>query len=132
MPVKDMKKYIELSKVCNSTFGVSSTGKKTSESVMVKPVDDETLSAMFLIVVNYSSEAMWIEMRKRWIEEGIEIISKRLKEIEQEFKTNTGKTIKLNVLESTLADSLELESYSVYKPIKTGFFRLRCNVNVVE
>lgn len=130
MPVKDFKKYIELSKLCNHTFGISSSGKSSTESILLKAVDDEMLSAKFVIIVNYSSEAMWIEMRKRWIEEGLERIAKRLKEVETLYRENTGKKISLKISKPTISDSLELASYSVYKPIKTGFFRLACNIEV--
>lgn len=128
MPVKDFKKFTDLAKLCNHTFGVSSTGKATSQSILVKPVDDNTLSAMFMIIVNYSSEAMWVEMRRRWVEEGLETIEAHLRKLEKEYKEATGTQITLKIVKSTISDSLELASYSVYKPVKTGFFRLKCNV----
>lgn len=131
MPVKDFKKYLELSKLCNHTFGVSSSGKSSTESILLKAVDDEMLSAMFVIIVNYSSEAMWIEMRKRWIEEGLEKIEKRIKEFEKSYRENTGTNISLKISKPSISDSLELASFSVYKPVKTGFFRLACNIEVV-
>lgn len=131
MAVKNFKKFLEISKVCNKTFGVSSDLKSATESVILKAVDDEMLSAMFIVVVNYGSEDMWISIRKRWVEEGLETIEKTLKKVAQEYKDNTGQEIKLEVMKATLADSMELLSYSMYNPKKTGYFRLNCNVKVV-
>lgn len=130
MPVKDFKKFLEISKVCNKTFGAASNGKSSTQSVIVKVIDDEMLSAMFVIVVNYASEGMWRELRKRWIEEGIESIKSTLKDAEEQFKTNTGKSLSLTIMEPTISDSLEMINYSMYNPKKTGYFRLHCNVKV--
>lgn len=130
MAVKDFEKYQALSRVLNKTFGAPSTMKSSTETVTIKVVDDTMLSAMFLIVVNFSSEGMWRELRKRYMEEGLQSIEKTLRKAEEEYNTVTGKTVKCKVMQNTISDSLEFVSYSMYNPKKTAYFRVFCNIEV--
>lgn len=130
MTVKDFKKYQALSRVFNKTFGAPSTMKSSTETVTVKCVDDTMMSAMFLIVVNFSSEGLWRELRKRYMEEAIEKITKTLRQAEEEYETLTGDKVKLKIMQQTVSDSLEFVSYSLYNPKKTAYFRVFCNVEV--
>lgn len=130
MTVKDFQKYQALSRVFNKTFGAPSTLKSSTETVTVKCVDDTMMSAMFLIVVNFSSEGMWRELRKRYMEEGVEKIAATLKKAEEEYETLTGKKVSLKIMQNTISDSLEFVSYSLYNPKKTAYFRVFCNIEV--
>lgn len=130
MTVKDFQKYQALSRVFNKTFGAPSTLKSSTETVTIKCVDDTMMSAMFLIVVNFSSEGMWRELRKRYMEEGVEKITKTLKKAEEEYETLTGKKVTLKIMQNTISDSLEFVSYSLYNPKKTAYFRVFCNIEV--
>lgn len=130
MTVKDFQKYQALSRVFNKTFGAPSTLKSSTETVTVKCVDDTMMSAMFLIVVNFSSEGMWRELRRRYMEEGVEKITATLKKAEEEYETLTGKKVSLKIMQNTISDSLEFVSYSLYNPKKTAYFRVFCNIEV--
>lgn len=130
MTVKDFNKYQAMSRVFNKTFGAPSTMKSSTETVTIKVVDDTMLSAMFLIVVNFSSEGMWRELRKRYMEEALERFEKTLEKASEEYETLTGKPLKWKLMQNTVSDSLEFVSYSMYNPKKTAYFRVFCNLEV--
>lgn len=130
MTVKDFKKYQALSRVFNKTFGATSELKSSTETVTIKCVDDTMLSAMFLIIVSFSSEGMWREMRKRYLEEGVEKIAKTLKNAEEEYETLTGNKVTMKIMQNTVSDGLEFVNYSIYNPKRTAYFRVFCNIEV--
>lgn len=130
MTVKDYDKYLALSRVFNKTFGAASAFKSSTETVTLKVVDDEMASAMFLIIVNFSSEGMWRELRKRWLEEGLELIQETFKKAEEEYKELTGKTVKFEIMKHTISDGLELINYSLYNPKRSGYFKVFLNAKI--
>jgi ABC-type lipoprotein release transport system permease subunit len=130
MTVKDFKKYQALSRCFNKTFGAPSALKSSTETVTVKMVDDTMVSAMFLIVVNFSSEGLWRELRKRYLEEGVEKITETLKKAEQDYEALTGEKLTIKVMQNTISDSLEFINYSLYNPKKTCYFRVFLNAEV--
>jgi hypothetical protein len=131
MTVKDYKKYLNLSKVFNKTFGTETHMKSSTENVMVKIVDEGMLSATFIISVNFSSEGMWRELRKRWLEEGLASIKRNMDEAAEKYKDLTGETVKFDIIKASVSDSMELTNYSLYNPKKLGYFRVTCNIDVV-
>lgn len=130
MPVKDFKKYLNIGKVCNTKFGVKSNAKSSTESVTLKAIDDELLSVTFIVVVNYISESIWLEMRKRWIEEGTETIKAALSDAEERYKELTGSSISFSLVESSLADSSEVINFNSYSKSKKAYFRLIGNAKI--
>lgn len=130
MPVKDFKKFLEIGKVCNHTFGAKTNAKSATESVILKAVDDEMLTAMFIIVINYTSENLWFDMRKRWLEEGEATIKAALKDAEERYKEATGKSISFKMNRDTLADNLEVINFNSYTREKKAYFRLSCNAKI--
>lgn len=128
--IKDYQKYLHLSRVFNKIYGVSSTPNSSTETVILKLVDEGMVSATFVIVVNFSSEGMWRELRKRWLEEGIDKIQAALKKAAKEYKTISGKEVKFKIIKASINDSLEFTNYSLYNPKKTAYFRVFCNATV--
>ncbi len=130
MPVKDFKKFLEIAKVCNRTFGTSPEAKSATEAVILKAVDDEMLSAMFVIVVSYTTESMWNEMRKRWLEEGIESTKAALSDAEERFKEATGKAISFKLMPATVSDNMEVINFNSYTGLKKAYFRVISNAKI--
>jgi hypothetical protein len=128
--VKDYNKYLALSRCFNKTYGAPSTTKSSTETVTVKLVDDEMASCMFLIIVNFSSEGMWRELRKRWLEEGVEKIQKTLDQAVKEYKDITGDTVKFEINKASVSDGLEFVNYNLYNPKKVAYFRVFCNAKI--
>lgn len=131
MTVKKYDKYLALSRCFNKTYGAPSTMKSSTETVTIKLVDDEMAKAMFLIVVNFSSEGMWRELRKRWLEEGLEKIKATLDKAAEEYKEITGgETVKFEIMKGSINDGLEFVNYSLYNPKKVAYFRVFCNAKI--
>lgn len=131
MTVKDFQQFQAISRVFNKNFGAPGASSTATETITVKAVDDSFLSAMYLTTVTFSSEGMWRELRKAYIKEALDKLSARLKDAESEYKELTGKSVKLKIMQNTIADGLEFVSYSMYNPKKTAFFRVFCNVEVI-
>lgn len=130
MTVKNYDKFLALSRVFNKTYGAPSTLKSSTETVTIKLVDDEMAKAMFLIVVNFASEGMWRELRKRWLEEGIDKIKRTLDKAAEEYKEITGEDVTFEIMKGTISDGLEFVNYSLYNPKKTAYFRVFCNAKI--
>lgn len=130
MTVKDYNKYVALSRVFNKTYGAPSTLRSSTETVTCKLVDDGMVSAMFLIVVNFSSEGMWRELRKRWLEEGLEKIKATLDKAAEEYEVITGKKVSFKINEASVNDGLEFTNYNLYNPKKSAYYRVFCNASV--
>lgn len=135
MTVKNYDKYLALSRVFNKTFGAPGanqvgTLKSSTETVTIKLIDDEMASAMFLIIVNFASEGMWRELRKRWLEEGLDKIKRTFDKATEEYNEMTGETVKFEIIKGSISDGLEFVNYSLYNPKKTAYFRVFLNAKI--
>lgn len=131
MTVKNYDKFQELSKVFNKTFGTGfGTMKSSTETVTLRLVDDEMAKAMFMVVVNFSSEAMWRELRKRWLEEGLDKIKIAFDKAAKEYKENTGQEVSFEIMKGSISDGIEFTSYNIYNPKKIAYFRVFANAKI--
>ena len=82
MTVKDYKKYLNLSKVFNKTFGTETHMKSSTENVMVKIIDEGMLSATFIISVNFSSNEVKLteinNLEARWKLQSIQALKMKI------------------------------------------------------
>jgi len=137
MTVKNYKKYLALSRVFNKTYGAISSQKSSTETVTVRLVDDEMVTASFIIIVSYPSEDLWRELRKRWIEEGVEKITDTFKKASVEYKeivkddsAVSDKTVKFEINQATISDGLEFLNYKTGIK-RTAIFRLMLTAKVI-
>ena len=137
MTVKNYKKYLALSRVFNKTYGAISSQKSSTETVTVRLVDDEMVTGLFIIIVNYPSEDLWREFRKRWIEEGVEKITETFKKASVEYKEIVkddsavpDKTVKFEINQATISDGLEFLNYKTGTK-RTAIFRLMLTAKVI-
>lgn len=153
--VRDPQLYTNLSKVANSTFGSTGPGgmqanRKVSQSIKFEVIDENTLKATYQAIVNFSSQSMYRDLQQKYKMEGMSMLKGALERFAEEYKdlvsqpenedqipdpsgkmpVTPKKTIKLSANDSTYQDSVEHVSYSMYKPVQTGFYRLSCLIDV--
>lgn len=154
--IRDHQLYTNLSKVANSTFGTTGPGgvqasKKVAQSIKFEVIDENTLKATYQAIVNFSSQSMYRDLQQKYRMEGMSMLKGALERFAEEYKELVSqpesedqipdpsgkmpekvakKTIKLSANDSTYQDSVEHVSYSIYKPVQTGFYRLSCLIDV--
>lgn len=152
--VRDYEHYMKLAKVANSTFGTTGVNpaRVSTQSVKFEAIDENTLKVTYQSMITVASKSMQLELENKHKSEGLSMIKAGLERFAESYKemveqteksglppalSSTGKkldapkkTIKLTLKEFTLNDSVELVSYSAYKPQQQAFFRLTALVDV--
>src|SRR5574337_1344957 len=121
MPVQDFKKYQDLAKCMNSTFGDSATNrsKTLNQSIKMSLYNETLLKVTFMMVVNFGSDNMVREMAPRFRNEGMAMVEAAIERLKNDYEDLTGEKVKLKLLEHSVVDSFEFLSYSMYNPKKT-------------
>lgn len=134
MLVKNYKKFLNLSKLLNNSFG--STGpdplRLGTQSLKFEILDDGMLKVLFITTVSFPSETIMREARKRWETEAISMIKGALKELEEQYKENYKESINCSIIDDSFNDSFEFVSYSMYNPIKRALYRVGVFVEVED
>lgn len=130
--VKDFKKFQKLSQICDGTFGKGSSMRSGTESVILKVVDDTLISARFIMVVNFTQDSAMKQMMPRYKNEGVSMIKAALEKTIEDYEDLTGEKVVLKMDVSTIQDSAEFLSNSMYAPKKSAYYRLSVNVKVDE
>lgn len=155
--VRDHELYTNLSKVANSTFGSTGPGgaqasnRVSTQSIKFEVIDENTIKASYQAIVTFASKSMYRDLQHKYTAEGISMLKGALERFASDYKELVSKekleagpspsgkdkskekpkaTIKLSINEPTITNSVEYVSYSMYKPVQTGFFRLSCLINV--
>jgi hypothetical protein len=81
MTVKDYKKFNELSKVFNETFGAQNKLDKSvnTEMVRTKLINEEKMQAFYICIVNLQTENMWKELEKKNVDDALEVMRQYFK-----------------------------------------------------
>lgn len=132
MLVKDYSKFLNLSKVLNTSFGQTgpNPGRTGTQVIKFEQVSDELLKVMFITTVNFASDTRMRESRVRWEKDAMSMIEAALKEISKTYKEKFEKELKLKIMTETFNDSFELVSYSQYNPMHRALYRVGVMVDV--
>lgn len=134
MLIKDYERYLNLSKVLNSTFGAEGVGNKpfNTQSIKFDILDDGILKCRFLMIVNFGSDSVFREMRNRYKNEAISILEASLKRIAEEYKVRFpgSDPIKLSAVENSFGEDVEIINYSIHNANRKAYYRFGCLVEV--
>lgn len=135
MLINDYQKYINLSRLLNTTFGGDSTdfGKTTqTQSIKFDIMDEGLIKVRYLTIVNFGSDTLMREMMKRFREEGISMIEAALKNVKEQYKEQfDGQDVPSFTLEEdTVNEDIEHISYYNYSGNRKAYFRIACLVSV--
>ena len=152
--VRNYEQFMNLAKVANGTFGTTGVNpaRVSTQSVKFEAIDENTLKVSYMAMITVASKSMQLELENKhksdalaMIKVGIERFVEGYKEMmEQNEKSDlplalsaTGKkpepvkaTVKLSLKDFTITPSVELVSYSAYKPQQQAFYRLSALVDV--
>ena len=132
MLVQDYTKFLNVSKVLNTTFGQTGPNPLRTGTQVIKfeQLSDGLLKVLFITTVNYPSETRMRESRVRWEKDALAMIEAALKEISKNYKEMFKDEIKLSMVEDTFNDTFELMSYSQYNPMRRALYRVGIMVDV--
>ena len=135
MLINDYQKYINLSRLLNTSFGGDSTnfGKTTqTQSIKFDIQDEGLIKVRYLTIVNFGSDTLMREMMKRFREEGIAMIESALKNVKEKYKEDfEGQSVPTFTLEEdTITEDIEHISYYNYTGNRKAYFRLGVMVSV--
>jgi len=132
MLVKDYKKFVNLSRLLNSSFGTTGPNplRIGTQTLKYELLDEGMLKVLFITTVSFPSETLMRESRKRWETEGLTMIESALKDLEEKYKSEFGAEIKCKIQEESFNDSFEFISYSLYNPIKRALYRVGVLVDI--
>lgn len=148
MPIQQKERYRILSGLLDTSFGKSSERQYPNHFIKMTMPLEGTVVIKSQIIVNIASTNVYNEMRKKYREELLDLISNRLKVITQQYKDAVAKesklptrtkqpyvepapaTVKLTVDSSSIHEWLEHVSMSAYRTNKTCIYHLECVANV--
>jgi len=132
MTVKDYKKFNELSKVFNETFGAQNKLDKSvnTEMVRTKLINEEKMQAFYICIVNLQTENMWKELEKKNVDDALEVMRQYFKKCVEEYKKNTGKNINFTIDSKTVRYDVEFLNYNILRTNRSAYFRVYCDVDI--
>lgn len=113
--------FVSLGQVIDSSWGRSSTPNAATMSVKFTIVNDNTLKASYVAVVNFASEHEMVTMKRRYSEESKRVVDEHVKLIKAEYKKLANKSLTLK--EEDSSDSIEIIGFNVHNPKRTAYFR---------
>lgn len=136
MAINNYKRFLNLSKILNSTFGDEGPKNKALSSIGIKfdLIDDVYMKCRIMMIVNFGANSLIQEMLPRHRAEAEAMLQAALVKIKEEYeeKFPDSPKIKLTALEHTSNDGVEALSYDVYGRIRTSYFRWGCAIEVDE
>jgi len=134
MLVKDYQRFLNLSRVLNSSFGTEGVENRpfNTQSVKFDLMDDGLIKVRYLMIVNFGSDTMMREMMRRYRDEAVEMLKGALKTIKEKYETefpqSTAPTF--DIVESTIGEEVEFLTFNMYKGSRKAYYRFGCMIEV--
>lgn len=137
MTIKNLPQYQILANVLQTTFGKTSQ-KSVTHFLNMSLTLENRISVRYQSIVNFGHQNVFLELKNRYKEEGIATIEKSLEKLAEEYKKQAEKslhdgvkkTLKFKLIDSSISESIEYVSRSLYNPNQTAFFRVNAIVEV--
>jgi hypothetical protein len=135
MLIKDYQKFINLSRLLNTSFGSNSSNHGRvyqTQSIKFDLLDDGLLKIRYLTIVNFGSDTMMRELMVRYRQEAISMIEAALKTVKENYaKEFPGQTVpNFKLEEETIGEDIEYISYYNYTGNRKAYYRFGCLVEV--
>lgn len=132
MLVKNYEKFLNLSRVLNSSFGAESGKTHATQSVKFDLLDDGMIKCRYLMIVNFGSDTMMREMMRRYQSEARSMLEAALKKIVEDYKVQFPKqeVPEFDIIDSTIGEDVEFLTFSQYKGTRKAYYRFGCLVKV--
>lgn len=129
MSVENFNKYMEISKLLNTTWGTGSQKKSFPHSIKFSLRDDKLLVGSYAMIVNIPNDPVLMrEMVQSYKQEGVDKLLVAVKDIKDKWDVaNPDNKGKFTLLENTVTESVEYVSNSSYGRARQEVcFRLVC------
>ena len=149
MPIQQRARYRMLTNLLDTSFGKTSERQYPNHFIKMTMPLENTIQVKAQIIVNLGgSTNVYNEMRKKYREELLEVIGKRLERIADEYKAAVEskegllsyreqpyeaapeKTVKLAVDSHCIQEWIEHVGMSAYRTNKTCIFHLNCVASI--
>lgn len=149
MPIQQRARYRVLTNLLDTSFGKTSERQYPNHFIKMTMPLENTIQVKAQIIVNLGgSTNVYNEMRKKYREELLEVIGKRLERIADEYKAAVEgkegllsyreqpyeaapeKTVKLAVDSHSIQEWIEHVGMSAYRTNKTCIFHLNCVASI--
>lgn len=134
MLVNDYQRFLNLSRILNSTFGSEGAVNKgfNTQSVKFDLLDDGMLKCRYMMIVNFGSDTMMREMMRRYKEEALGMLEAALDKIKEQYKTDfKGQTVPtFDIVESSIGEDVEFLTFTQYKGTRKAYYRFGCLIEI--
>jgi hypothetical protein len=148
MEIKETAKFRVLSNAIQRSFGKSSEVRYISHYVKGNILDDKRISLQIVMTMTVGHRGIEEDMRKKRMMEGFEVATQWCKKVEKDYaelikdkekllepkkepyEKPAPKTVSLKPMQSSMRDSVEYLSYSIYTPDKPSLFKIQMLVEV--
>lgn len=133
MLVKDYKKYLNLSRLLNTTFGISSLNKKVAtQSIKFDIIDEGMLKCRFITIINFNNNIALSETMRRSKDEALTMLRATLEKLKENYKKNFPKedNLSFKLIQDSIEDNVEFITFSPYNGSKKGYYRFECLIKV--
>jgi hypothetical protein len=135
MLIKDYQKFINLSKLLNTSFGSDSDNHgrvHQTQSIKFDLLDDGLLKVRYLTIVNFGSDTMMRELMPRFRQEALSMIEAALKNVREQYKENYPDLDlpEFSLQEESCNEDIEYISYYNYTGNRKAYYRFGCLVDV--
>ncbi len=134
MLVKDYQRFLNLSRVLNSTFGSEGVENRpvNTQSVKFDLLDDGLLKVRYVMIVNFGSDSLMREMMRRYRDEAIAMLEAALKTIKEKYEKEfpSSKVPNFNIVQSTTGEEVEFLTFNMYKGSRKAYYKFGCLIEV--
>jgi|ETNvirnome_6_100_1030635.scaffolds.fasta_scaffold00473_13 hypothetical protein len=109
-----------LGNICDTTVGRSSTTRSPTMSIKTSLQDDK-FSVTYMTIVNLGSVYEMRDLTKKYEEESIKIINDYVKSVKKEFKSESGRALKVKELNSR--DVVDVITASAFSPKRNAYYK---------
>lgn len=140
--VRDYETFMLLSTVANSSFGTTGVQplRTATQSIKFTVIDEHTLKVSYMTTVTFASDSMLRDLKLKYKRDALSIVDASLKKFSESYKEMVEQrfpedkpektTVKLSLRDSTVDDSVEFTSYTIYRPRQQGIYRVSALIDV--
>lgn len=132
MLIKNYEKFLNLSKLLNTTFGAGTGKNYATQSIKFDILDDGMLKCRYMMIVNFGSDSMMREMMRRYNDEARSMVEAALKKLKEDYKETYPKqdVPEFGIVETSIGEDVEFLTFSQYNGNRKGYYRFGCLITV--
>ena len=119
-----------LGQIIDTTWGRSSTNPNPTMSVKMRMSDEDVGLVTYTTVVTFQGNLQQHELQQQ-LSVGEQAIDAYLKEVRKQFKTETGRTLKLKLINlEPVVEQIDINTFSPLRAVRTAYYKCHGTVEV--